>query len=412
MLTFLCINLYGQTIEEVKTTDTGIAEFIKQAKSDKPDYNLALKLLTAEVKSNPQNAEERYFLGYVIDRMGANDGETMIDQNLDATIKSSEQFEEVNRLEPTYKEQIFILDPYSKIGSIWGSLAESYRYKNLEDSARWALQQGKKRGGFLEPMLEVQRQILKNCEQNAIYINSGDNNTFSIWYLQNIEKLRTDITFVQAELLGTKWFPKYLKKQFRLRMALSDIELDTINYQRWDAHALETTNSNVTARHSSWIQKPTYDSAYILRGDRVLIDIIQQNYETRPIYFGLGLDTSSNLCLDPYFVPDGLVYRLKLDTLNSERSCCYVSSNLWKYNIDNIRAEDILKSKDAIYMVNLFRFAYYYTIDNLRTQGDFKDAIELVEYFKKKFPKEKMPYSSKLYENFFEQYFKSIDNNY
>lgn len=49
------------------------------------------------------------------------------------------------------------------------------------------------------------RNALNNCDSNAILITFGDNDTYPLWYLQEIEGYRTDIRIVNANLLGTDW---------------------------------------------------------------------------------------------------------------------------------------------------------------------------------------------------------------
>lgn len=65
--------------------------------------------MTNQVSLNPKNAELRYFLGYAIDRLNADDGKGMYKLKKEMSIRASEQFEVVNKLEPIYKgEKIFI----------------------------------------------------------------------------------------------------------------------------------------------------------------------------------------------------------------------------------------------------------------------------------------------------------------
>jgi hypothetical protein len=219
------------TIEAV-IVDSGKHEFKLQAKKDTADYSKAFRILTNQVKQNPLNAEYRYFLGYTIDRLNAEFGNDMNRLNKDMTIQASEQFEEVNRLQPVYKGELIILDPYAKLTSIWGSLAASYLNRKLVDSAVWAFTEGRKRGGFIDPILAFNRQLLNSCDKNAILVTYGDNITVPAWYLQTIEKYRTDITVVDANLIHTVWYPKYLKADRKLNISFTDVAIDTIDYKQ------------------------------------------------------------------------------------------------------------------------------------------------------------------------------------
>lgn len=412
---FISTFLFSQVTNPGKTViaDSGKYEFKLQANKDTADYSKAFRILTNQVKLNPKNAEYRYFLGYTIDRLNADDGRGMFKLNKKMTIEASEQFEEVNRLEPVYNGELFILDPYAKISSIWGSLAEAYLNRRLVDSAKWAFGEGKKRGGFTEPILEFNRQLLNSCDSNAILVTYGDNITIPIWYLQLIENYRSDITVVDANLTNTSWYPKYLKAERNLKMSFSDTDIDTIEYKQWEAQRVTIVNSTNTLQSFSWELMPTYMGRYILKGDRILMDIFQQNFFNRPIYFNNNSDSSYNLFLSPYLVDEGLVNRLTTKLIDNNNGIYTVSKNLYKYNIDKVTKGDIAKSKDAAFVLNGFRWAYFNNVYQLVTQAaDYAKAKELIKRMTVNFPKDKLPFPSEEVEKYFTDFFQQVDINY
>ncbi len=400
------------TTVETVIVDSGKYEFKLQAKKDTADYSRAFRILSNQVKQNPKNAEFRYFLGYAIDRLNADDGKGMFQLKKEMTIKASEQFEEVNRLEPVYKGELFILDPYAKLTSIWGSLAESYLNRKLLDSAKWAFSEGKKRGGFIEPILEFNRQLLNSCDKNAMLVTYGDNITIPIWYLQTIEDYRTDITVVDANLINTIWYPKYLKAEQNLKMSFSDPVIDTIEYKQWQSQKVTVINSIDTTETFSWELRPTYMDNYILKGDRILFDIFQQNLFSRPIYFSNNSDSTYNLFLSPYLVDEGLVNRVIPKVIDLNSNVLTIHNNIKQYNIDKLKMDDIIKSRDAILVLNGFRWCYYNIIYNLIAQSNYNKAKELIKIMNEKFNKEKLPFTSIEAEQYFKDLFKQADKNY
>lgn len=407
----LCFSQVTTTVGTV-IVDSGKYEFKLQAKKDTADYSKAFRILSNQVKQNPKNAEFRYFLGYAIDRLNADDGKGMFQLKKEMTIKASEQFEEVNRLEPVYKGELFILDPYAKLTSIWGSLAEAYLNRKLADSAKWAFSEGKKRGGFTEPILEFNRQLLNSCDKNAILVTYGDNITIPIWYLQTIENYRTDITVVDANLINTNWYTKYLKSERNLKISFSDAVIDTIEYKQWQSQQVTVINSIDTTQKFSWELRPTYMDNYILKGDRILIDIFQQNFFSRPIYFNNNSDSSYNLFLSPYLVDEGLVNRVTTKIFNYTNDIVTVSKNLYNYNIDKVKKEDIAKSIDASIVLNGFRWAYFNNVYHLVTQENYDKAKELIKIMVDKFDKDKLPFTSEEVEKYFADFFQQVDKNY
>lgn len=405
------ISCYSQIIKvESVRLDSGIHEFKLQAEKDPSDYSKAFRILTNQVKQNPLNAELRYYLGYTIDRLNSEHGAGIINLTKDMTIKASEQFEEVNRLEPVYKGEVFILGPYAKLSSIWGSQAMCYLYKNLVDSAVWAFTEGKKRGGFGEPIVEYNRQLLNSCDKNAILVTYGDNITIPAMYIQAIENYRTDVTIVDANLIHTNWYPKYLKAEKKLDMSFSEAEIDSIDYKEWEPRLVTVSNRVDTTQTFSWELRPTYLKKYILKGDRILLNIFEQNLFNRPIYFNNSSDSSFNLFLTPYLTDEGLVSRVTTKIVDNNTDEITVPKNLYEYNIDKLTKEDITKSGDAVFVLNSFRWAYFNNISRLLKHAKYEKAKELMNLMNTRFKKDKLPYRSVEIEEYFSKLFQRVDN--
>lgn len=385
---------YSQELSFQALLDSGKAAFKLQDRGEKPDYTVAFDLLTKAIKMNPNNAEARYFLGYTIDRLNAYDGSKMNLNRKESVIKISEQFEQVNRLQKEYTGEIYLLDPYSKITSSWGSLAQAYLVQNKLDSAKWAFLEGKGRGGFIEPVLEFNRQMMNSCKKNAILITIGDIYTIPAWYLQTIENFRSDITIIDANLINSDWYPKYLKHNQHLDMTLSDQELDTINYLPWTPTAYSIANPKETAQFFSWIFKATYYDQYVLRGDRILLDIFKTNVFQRDFYFAGVPDSTYNLNLSDYIIDDGIVTRVMVQQNNLSSSPTVLSQNLEKYTIEKLNAEDIRKSRETVRLLNNYRFTFLGNCQFLYSKGEKKEANRLFQVMDTKFNEQKLPYIS------------------
>jgi len=211
--------------------------------------------------------------------------------------------------------------------------------------------------------IAMAKNYLESCDQNAILYTIGDNDTFPLWYAQEIEGIRTDIKIVNTQLFMTDWyidqmkFKTYKSDGLPISFKHSEYVGDKLDYvahipktdARWDIKAwidfIKNPKSTVEMSNGQTIHfYPTnkiripidknniiknkvvnpkyYDSIvpYIdldIKGSAmyknrlIALDVLANNDWKRPIYFtGGSFGDDDYLWMKDYLQLDGLVYKL------------------------------------------------------------------------------------------------------
>ncbi len=378
-----CGTVFAQNVLFEDFLEKGKAEFHKEW--NKQDFTIAVDNLEKAVKLKPDNAEAHYFLAYAYDRLNAKDASSMNNLNIHLTIKSSREYEKTIKLQAKYKGEILLLDPYSRLTSVWGSQAMSYLNFNKPDSAEWCFREGKKRGGFGDFFLAVNRKSLDLCSDSAYLFTMGDNVTIPMWYLQIIENYRSDVRIIDDNLLNTQWYPHYLSGHKIVDFTYSNNNLDTLNYSPWDSTEI-TINVPKFFTAFKWTVPPSYAGAYLLRSDRLLLDILKQNKFEKDVYFSSGFNPKSMLGLRPFLQFNILADKLvpsKRKQISDDKFYKLADevTSLFKYVNTN--------SQDDLHFIDMFRYIILDRIYMNRANEDFN--LRLLVLLDGKVPASKFP---------------------
>lgn len=100
--------------------------------------------------------------------------------------------------------------------------------------------------------------MLNSCDENAILFVSGDNETFPLWYLQQCENVRTDVSVVNLSFLNNDWYIYQIqnagKGSFKIPLSVSKE-----NYKTGKAEILPVINNTAAF----------YDFIYMLKHDEI-----------------------------------------------------------------------------------------------------------------------------------------------
>ncbi len=178
---------------------------------------------------------------------------------------------------------------------------------------------------------DYSKNILESCDQNGILFTNGDNDTFPVWYLQEVEGIRTDVQVINLSLLNTGWYISQLKKLMPEYIRYTDQQIS----EYFDQHNMtsegfmrrywpEKRKLQLPASDGSgnieWELGPTMSvnvqdkaEGFIKIQDQMVLEIIAYNAQMswkRPVYFAVTVGSSNFIGLDEWMRMDGLCFRV------------------------------------------------------------------------------------------------------
>lgn len=286
--------------------------------------------------------------------------------------------------------------------------------------------------------------MLQTCERDAILVTNGDNDTFPLWYLQDVEGIRRDVRIVNLSLVNTSWYIQQLKDKpyyaeaKPVPISLSDARIESISPIRWDPRVMEipvpeevraryrlsdTTVSGFATADTSgggeakitWTMPNTMTVGGVKAirvQDIMLLDILRTNQWKQPIYFAVTCAPDSKLGLDEYLWFEGLAWRLEPRKVNRNemglneavlRKNLFDTSDVvsagprYGYKFRGVADPDVHFDENTSrlmlnYRSGFVRLAMYY--NNLKQ--DPVRAAEALERMERLIPESKIPYGWEL----------------
>ena len=207
------------------------------------------------------------------------------------------------------------------------------------------------------------KAYLNSCDKDAILFTIGDNDTFPLWYAQEIEGIRTDVKIVNTSLFMTDWYIDQMKAKayesdpLPISFTHDQYVGDNLDYvahipkieTRWNIkdfidfiknpkstvglqngqtiHFYPTNKIRLNVDKEAIIKNKVVNSKYndsivpymdidikgsaLYKNRLMMLDILANNNWKRPIYFSGGaFDDEDYLWLKDYLQLDGMVYKL------------------------------------------------------------------------------------------------------
>ena len=290
---------------------------------------------------------------------------------------------------------------------------------------------------------DIAKNYLDSCEKNAILFTNGDNDTFPLWYLQEVEGYRTDVRIVNLTLASTDWFIDMIRRQayeglpVKLSMVKDQYRQGTrdyvpiveqkksdkyINVSDLVAFVLDdskqemfgggqrmnyfpTRNFRVPVDSATVVSNGTVSKGYenriveavewsvkgqyILKSELVILDILANNNWERPIYFANTMPRESYFGLEDYMQHEGFTYRLVPFKVNADRNQfgyfgevqpdIMYQNMMEEFAFGNMNDPDIFLDENNLRFVTNLRLNFSRLADVLAKRGDKERAQKVLD---------------------------------
>ena len=297
---------------------------------------------------------------------------------------------------------------------------------------------------------------LESCEPNAILFTQGDNDTFPLWYAQEVEGFRTDVRVCNTSYLQTDWYANQMKRQaynsdplpiswtekeyghgnrniVYLRPGSSQIvsvgaALDLVKNDapgiketngKFTYHVLPynnliisvdssrvVNNSTLSPEYEPFIEKTINinlgSKPYLPLVDLLSLDMINTNNWERPIYYATTVPQSAYYFVDNYMQKTGLAYQVvpvmtKGSTIATNTTKMY-NNIMNKFRWGGLEKPGLYIDETVMRQCKIYRqFVFTDLAYNLFVEEKHEEAIQVLDKCIEVFPEVNFPYDESIY---------------
>lgn len=294
-------------------------------------YDKAINLLENALKISTEDAEIYYYLGF-FNHYKSYDSRPLNGYDFSYSKKIFEYLDKAIELNPNYGDAKYFYGAECSANAFLS--IQNYDLEKLKYFYNRAFE----KGAYPDWLLEFGKNLLNSCDTNAILFTAGNTDFDICSYLQLHHNYRTDITIIPIGYIDRPWYIKFLKQG--LKGAVKKITLNLSDTQIYDIHPFKWKKTNIQIHLASrirvkydldenyqmkWTIEPDLFSnrihskleseignerTYLSPQKAILLQIVEDNYRYRPMYFSNSSNKDFLGGLDKYFRNCGLVSEL------------------------------------------------------------------------------------------------------
>ena len=305
------------------------------------------------------------------------------------------------------------------------------------------------------------KNYLAQLPPNAVIFTRGDNDTFPLWYIQEVEGFRTDVRVVNYMLSAGYWYAHQMGRKVydseRLPLTLSPSEYDNgvnesirifeednlkgkyvelkeiINFihnpkavkyytNGSSTHYLPVRTLKMTVDKEACIRNgivpesmkdsivdeirwEVKDNNYLYKNALLLLDFFATNNWERPVYFTSFSDMASVLGIQEYLHMEGLSYRfipVKAEDYYEGMGGVYREGSydllVNKAQWGSMNEEGVVPDRESMRNMEFARQSYVRLARSLVNHQEYDSAIVVMDKFQEFFPNEKFPVEIRTYQ--------------